>query len=369
MTATDLFYELLKISIGHGRCLSKSPSPDEWFQIYRIAEKHCLLGICFHGVECLYAQNQTPPKKLLFKWIGQVELCKSLNLLANEKCTELQEHLDAAGLVSCVLKGQAVAQYYDQSLKDLRQCGDIDVWIKGGYCTVSKFVQQVCPTTEVAYHRFHFHIFPEIEVELHQHPSLMNNPYHNRILQKWVDSFGKETFIKYDNMGFYAPPSVFDKVFLLCHLYRHFVAEGVGLRQLMDYYFVLKNSNISENLRAAKLIRRLGMKKFAGAVMWIMTYLFELHQEKFIVEPNEKEGRYLLNEIMQAGNFGFHDKRYVHSGRFSMQKQNIRHSAHLFFHYPSEVLWMPLWLIWHFFWKKIKIRQIKKNIVSSNERK
>lgn len=95
------------------------------------------------------------------------------------------------------------------------------------------------------------------------------------------------------------------------------------------------------------------MKRFARAIMWIMQEVFMLDGNKMLCTPDEKEGRYLLHEIMEAGNFGQADKRYSYRGRYAMQLQNIRHSTHLLYYYPSEVLWMPLWLIWHFFWKKV----------------
>ena len=125
------------------------------------------------------------------------------------------------------------------------------------------------------------------------------------------------------------------------------------------YYFVLLNSDSGENLEVMSKIRQIGMGQFAAAVMWIMQYLFDLDETKMLCLPNKKEGEYLLREVLLAGNFGHYDERYAHFGRYAMQLQNIRHSIHLLIHYPSEVLWMPLWLIWHFFWKKNKKRFIR----------
>ena len=69
---------------------------------------------------------------------------------------------------------------------------------------------------------------------------------------------------------------------------------------------------------------------------------------------NEPEGRFLLSEIMQAGNFGHADSRMkMKSGdsRFSIFLKHVSRNFHFLAHYPSEVLWSPLWKLWHFFWR------------------
>lgn len=365
---TTLFFSLLKISVHSAGRLSYVPSSKEWLQLYEMAAKQALLGVCFNGVQYLHTYQPDSvvnlPMKLKMQWLGIAASIQKRNELMNLRCKELQQRLSDAGLPACVLKGQGVATYYKTSeggtsLADLRQSGDIDMWIKGGYKVVCDYVQRTYPSRDVAYHRFHYNIFKDVEVELHHRPSMMNNPFHNRKLQKWADEFSPDYFVKAGELGFYVPSSSFNKLFLLCHTYRHFVSEGVGLRQLMDYYFVLLNSESKENKEVMRKIRQIGMEQFAAAVMWIMQYLFDLDKTKMLCKADRKEGEYLLHEILLAGNFGHYDKRYSYSGKYAMQWQNIRHSMHLLLHYPSEVLWMPLWLIWHFFWKWNKKRLIR----------
>ena len=364
-----LFYELIQVAVGSRVCLSRAPSEKEWGEFYAVAKKQSLVGVCFAGVQRLQLQEQCPPEMLYLTWMGMAAKIQQRNDVVNRQCAELQANLSADGLDACILKGQGVAQSYDESLRALRQSGDIDVWIKGGYNVVCDYVQKTYPNQELAYHRFHYEAFSDTEVELHQHPSLMNSPIHNKRLQKWLDSFGKEQFVEMNELGFLVPPSEMNKVFLLCHLYRHFVAEGVGMRQLMDYYFVLKNSQTDENERVMQVVESLGMKRFARAVMWVIAHVFantstssaQAENDNWMIyEPDSQEGEYLLNEVMMGGNFGKHDERYDHQGKYAMQMQNIRHSLHLLLHYPSEVLWTPAWLVWHHFWKKKKIREIKK---------
>ena len=94
----SLLFELLRVAIGKQGCLSHTPTAGEWRELYLMAEKQALLGICFHGVESLHEQRQTPPQDLLFEWIGAAEYIKQKNALQNKRCVELQKMLKEAGL-------------------------------------------------------------------------------------------------------------------------------------------------------------------------------------------------------------------------------------------------------------------------------
>ena len=76
-------------------------------------------------------------------------------------------------------------------------------------------------------------------------------------------------------------------------------------------------------------------------------------------EPDEKEGRFLLNEILLSGNFGQADQRYRYKRLFKLQRMLSR-GSHLLIHYPSEVIWSPIWIVYHWFWKRKKKREIHK---------
>ena len=85
--------------------------------------------------------------------------------------------------------------------------------------------------------------------------------------------------------------------------------------------------------------------------------MFGLQKEYMICEPDEKAGRFLLNEIKRAGNFGQYDPRIreAHSGGIvKLYMKNVKRIFGMVRYYPSEVLWAPLWKIWHFVWRKAK---------------
>lgn len=117
-----------------------------------------------------------------------------------------------------------------------------------------------------------------------------------------------------------------------------------------------------------KILRFLRLEKFAGAMMWVIglmaygeRFLVDLSADRswMLCEPDEKEGRFLLNEILLSGNFGQADQRYRYKRLFKLQRMLSR-GSHLLIHYPSEVIWSPIWIVYHWFWKRKKKREIHK---------
>ena len=409
----NLFIELIQVALGNRDKLSRIPSAVEWSALYEESIRQAVAGIAFEGVKKL-PDTQRPPQKLLFEWIALSEQIKRRNKYVDKQTAAIWKQLKEDGLDAAILKGQGVATLYNLNLDvddnvdenqnvDLnqnpnkpktwnlkhettngtlgayRQSGDIDIWVKGGYQKVCDYVQRTHPTKDVAYHRFHYDYFKDTEVELHHRPTLMRNLLDDRKLARWYNSFGTDTFVYLEDKGFAVPPIEFNVIFILTHIYRHFLFEGIGLRQVMDYYFVLKNMNSersseglnslsslnslsrgNENLRDVReTLKSLRLTRFAEAIMWILHTQFGLEEKYLICGMNEAEGRFVLNEIAQTGNFGHSDTRYKYKFLFKLRRQ-IAHGLHLLLHYPSEVIWTPVWLVYHKVWKWNKVRRIKR---------
>ena len=387
VTHISMLLELIQVALGHRKCLSRQLTDREWMLVYEEAWKQSVAGICFSAVQRL-PKEQRPPEDLYWQWLGDVAQIQEQNRLMDQRTAEVWQRLKQAGLDAVVLKGQGIAAMYDvrgkkddvrgkkddvrgkkddvRGKKDdvnlgaLRQSGDIDIWVKGGYRKVCEYVQKTCPTDDVAYHRFHYDCYEDTEVELHHRPTLMRNLFDDRKLARWYGSFGADSFVYLEDKGFAVPSVAFNRIFILTHIYRHFLFEGIGLRQIVDYYFVLRAQNEGrcqmEDVR--KTLRELRLMRFAEALMWILHTQLGLEEQYLICGMNEKEGRFVLKEIAQTGNFGQGDKRYQ---RWRTWRRMTVHGAHLLTHYPSEVLWTPVWLVYHKVWKWNKKRIIRKS--------
>ena len=356
-----MFFELLQVCLGHRNKLSRIPTASDWKDLFDEATRQAVAGICIAGVDQL-PKEQMPPQMLLLEWIGLSEQIRQQNALLDKQTAKIWKQLKEDGLDAAILKGQGVACEYGD-LAGLRQSGDIDIWVKGGYQKVCDYVQRTHPTIDVAYHRFHYDYFEDTEVELHHRPTLMRNLLDDRKLARWYSSFGADSFVFLKDKGFAVPPVEFNRIFILTHIYRHFLFEGIGLRQVMDYYFVLKNDGNCKNEDTAKILKELRLTRFAEALMWILHNALGLEEKYLICRMNEKEGRFVLDEIMQTGNFGYSDTRYQYRSFFKLRRQ-VAHGGHLLAHYPSEVIWTPIWLVYHKVWKWNKLRKIRKSSVS-----
>lgn len=364
MIKVDLFFELVRVAIGHIECMSHTPSDAEWQQLYEFAKKQTLVGLCFSGVQKLQVQQQIPPEKLYLLWMGMAAKIQQRNEIVNRQCLELGNRLHKKGFSCCILKGQGVAQYYVGPLRELRQSGDIDVYLwkeglnaKENRKAVLNLAKRFDQKARGSAHHTAVHMFPDTEVELHYEASYLCNPWTNKRLQMWMK---ENVNPKLDvSLGCYIPSNDFNVVFLLAHIFRHYVSEGVGLRQMTDYYFTLRALNKKDNETLPHILRRLNMLKFASAVMWVMAVVFE-NKKQFdnwqqscpwmICAPNERLGKKLLVHIMDGGNFGHYNEKTVMSKKrhIGMFVNQLTHDMHLAIDYPVEALWSPISMIREF---------------------
>ena len=258
-------------------------------------------------------------------------------------------------------------------------------------------------------------------------------------MQRWFEHHADECMNNKTHLGFSMMTSSVNVVYHMCHLYTHMFEGGIGLRQLMDYYFALRvwhndvmeckdlqtqgmwseglGTPVMSKEEVMAVIRSFGMGKFAGAVMFVINEVFgggnenekgqrrtrretdgcpqadfvgesessefkqnlnggpqaddgeerelkrinrELKENNFapwmICEPNEKEGKKLLDEIMKGGNFGQYDTRDAALKKGGMMKHGVwklKRVMRLVRSYPEEALWEPVFRVWHLGWRLI----------------
>lgn len=362
---SDLFFELIRVALGTQDRLSRPPTETEWEALFEMAVKQSLVGICFKGLDALGADSDDGFAKigmgedLYFNWMGMAAQITMKNELVNRQCVELQAMLSAVGLQSCILKGQGVGAFYmvahanglneenDTVLSLYRQSGDIDVWITGDFETKIKIAKRIASIEHFTYVDSAWRVFPDTEVELHIRPASLRNLLANARFQKWSEKFEPDSNQVLN--GIIVPPLEFNRVYLLLHCYRHAIGAGIGLRQLMDYYFCLRSERSSdeEMRRTVEVIDSLGLSKFAGAIMYVLQYVFGLEEEYMICEPLRRKGEYLLEQIVVGGNFGHYDDRFNgQKGFLRKLAKNMRY----FKDYPGEILWAAPYKVYETLW-------------------
>lgn len=182
----NLFFQLIQVAIGTRICLSHAPSADEWGELYVMAKKQSLVGVCFAGVQRLQQQRQEPPEMLYLTWMGMAAKIQQRNQIVDEQCVALQKQLATDRQRSSILKGQGVASLYSAHLRGLRQCGDIDVYVDCGFEKAMEYARGKFGDVEYDYVNAHVPFFENTEVELHWTIQAMTNLFLNAKLQKWV---------------------------------------------------------------------------------------------------------------------------------------------------------------------------------------
>lgn len=351
------FFELIRVALGNADSLSHKPSDKEWKQLYDMAKKQSLVGICFAAVQRL-PEDERPPEMLYLTWMGMAAKIQQRNEVVNRQSVELQAKLQADGFKSCILKGQGVAWLYSDNLRFLRQSGDIDLWVDSSPKDVVSWARNNGNAESPTYLHVGVRLFSDTDVELHYRPTYCRCQWHNNRMQDFCENH-KLDWNRVN--GMMLPSWEFNVVYLLSHMYRHLLGLGIGLRQVMYYYFVLqseclenlKGSNTGEtNLlngsRTSNLLSTLhdlGLDKFAGAVMYVLREVFMLDESYFICPVDEIRGGNLLNSILLSGNFGKMDDSQMKARSTIMGNMcwSIMHNIRILRYYPLEVLSVPVW--------------------------
>lgn len=372
------FCSLLQIAVGKHTRLSHALSEEEWTRLYKFAQKQALLGIVFEGVRSL-PQEQWPNGDIVLKWTMAAETIKRRNKQTTDVCLRLTKELAKDGLDVCILKGQANHVYYDklrsvQALGILRICGDVDAWVSPKDKTRHpvRTVINYCKRKHILISLCHLHAEVKpvggVPIEIHFRPSFLNAPWRNKYFQRLFQSAQFEK-VEIDECGMVKKLRVdYDLIFQMNHIFRHLLDEGVGMRQVLDFYVLLKDytreqSERTELMNSNEIMTHIclcGMKRFASALMFVLQKLFDLGNDELLCAVSERHGTFLLNEMMTAGNFGHYDERMktvtVKKGKLSFQLQKaqrrFRRNLRFLTSYPEEVVCEPLARVYHLVWRK-----------------
>lgn len=298
----ESLFKLLRIACGSEEPFAKIPD-SEWSSVYEEATRQLLLGVAYSALRKLPAEVQ-PPMEIMFQWASEFENIKGLNELLNNVAARYTQVFADAGLRTVVLKGPANARLYPDPFS--RQLGDVDIWVEGGRKSVLQKLHELGLWKKgfTTGHHVSFHdVNSNVIVEVHFNPSSGNwDPFSRRRLLKYLN--GELANLTFVPEGFHVPTMRFALAMQLSHIQRHFVEGGLGFRQLMDYYILLKNSTEGDRSEVSIRLKNLGLWHVAGAVMWLLQKVFGLDRSLMLCEPDEFRGKWLLDEALEGGNFG-----------------------------------------------------------------
>ena len=224
----------------------------DWDACYQFAKRQTLVGVLFDGIQRL-PKELAPARPLLLRWLSDSESIRRRNMRIDRASAYIYNKVCAAGFRCCILKGQGNALLYPHPSS--RTPGDVDVWVMANREELRHIALSLTEGDGSSLQESLNHIgltVHGVSMELHSTPALLNSPLHNSRLQKWLkrnaDLQCSNRIALPNNAGEVAVPTLsFNIIYQLCHLFHHCFYEGVGLRQIVDYYFVLMNTDFSGN--------------------------------------------------------------------------------------------------------------------------
>ena len=264
MNDITAIFDFLKYCLGYKGNMSRMITGMDWHELYSFASKQALLGLCFEGIERLgedYPEElkQNPiGRELLMTWMGKAQQIRRQNMKVNAVASKLFSMLREDGMRCCILKGQGNALMYPNPYS--RTPGDIDVWIDASRERIMEYAQKKFELGDDIRLQHLETSSDGVPVELHFFPCSMNNPIYHARLQKWfrrnADLQCSHIVGLPDGAGDIAiPTTAFNVVYQLTHLYHHFFDEGIGMRQIIDYFLVVNDfsKNVFLNNKSSKI--------------------------------------------------------------------------------------------------------------------
>lgn len=346
--STQQFFALLRAGLWNTPVdmdLFRS-KPVDWQFIYDTAKRQTVLGIVADGMEKL-PKEMRPGKELLQEWIVQVIRIECRNRDMNTLLPRLFKLFKNAGIRVFLLKGQGIARLYPHPLR--RQSGDIDLFVeKKDYLRAKELIKclPVKNENEVLGLRHYDCVLGYTCIELHGQINTSQKNFESWLYQqintKPLLHYGEE------ECPVTLLPAGCDVIFILAHFLRHFIAGGVGLRQLCDWNIYLYTLFKKQDLDSLeKDLEKLGLMK-AWEVFGCLSVHFlgyPLAYMPFFTEHYQPYEQKIIEDILRAGNFGkYEDFAQYHTSNYLLRKihsftYKIPHLCRFYKLFPEETLY------------------------------
>lgn len=263
------------------------PEYINWEDIWTIANKQGLSAVVLDEIEKL-PNNQRPPKELLLNWIGGVMHEESSYSFQLKSSMEMAFLLQQYKIKTYVLKGITVAECYphpshrrsaDLDCYLLSSVGKENVWEEGNSIIEKKGFE-----VKRNYYKNSTWYLPGLTVENHRFLTPFRG---NRrltkleaLLQQMLQT--DDTDNKFGGTELYRPPVMVSALFMIEHVYSHFLHEGLNWRHVLDWMmFSKKHYEEVDWPQLNNWINEFGFREFYTSYYSLGKYLLgEIEEEE-----------------------------------------------------------------------------------------
>lgn len=319
----------------------------DWQEILDFADKQGVISLVASAIRQLEDQGlkeEYLPNEIINKCVTlQFTVIKQTSTVV-PSIEDVVQKLREEGIDPVLLKGQGLANYYLKP--EFRYCGDVDLYL--GEDNLDKAVESLKTYSDFKDdshdNEKHYNMMWQgVEIELHRTAIDLVDTRQINLLYKWTEDelhSNRNRKTKIGNTMVTVPSEMFDAIFVLFHLWWHFVHEGTGIRQFCDWAMCLYR--VGDKLDESKL--KLLLKEFGMLDVWqvfghVVVEQLELPKEKFPLYSNRKKyvGRKITALAMEYGNFGH--EHYKHMVIESVKKGMLVHKLMTAIYYNKLHFW------------------------------
>lgn len=347
----EIFFSLLRSALW-GEKVQVPDGFKDWGPVFAMAKSQSVLGLVAHAVlndpTLIGAMPDAVRVKLKSYMMANVA---SHNLL-NNTLLQVVSALDAAGVPSVLLKGQALARNYP--IPELRACGDVDIYVgTENYLkacevlgAIASWKEDCCPEANVKHYDIRIGQTP---VEIHRYSDVNVSKYYDRIYQAYSNEGLTQDLREMDFAGTVVrtPADDFNAFYIFNHLWHHFMTSGIGLRQFCDWMMFLHVHKDDIDRTKLKTIiddMDLMMPWQAFGCVLVENLGMPADEFPFYDARKGKRVRKIVERILTEGNFGKEREYYkdrngesYFRGKFKSLYLHFSRSIQLLFIFPTHI--------------------------------
>lgn len=327
-------------------------SPWKWSMLYNIAMMHGVVALVYDGVK--KHENdfylQLPPE-LKQRWGKAADDIAAANTRCEDCLSELFSSLNHEQLRPILLRGQSLAQLYDNPLS--RTCGDIDIFFpyeaqaaKADHWATSNGKEASKTDDETFKYKWN-----GLDVEHYRHAQRLTNPMLNKKLQSIINKEIRccdSTYIHIGETKVETLPPTLCLLMMIVRIARYTLNEGIRLKQLVDMGMLLRKiGNQVDFVKLQKWLEQLKLTQMAqleGAML--ADFLdFETVEIPFMDNRANKNTGQVRKDIFSSSATHNEDWYFTQGKNIFVRASNsgamtwqMKHLARFFAYYPTEAL-------------------------------
>lgn len=278
VVVNKLLYELINSSLVGKPLECSGVTEQDWHRCFDFALRQNVLAMTFPAMTAMPKEHR-PNFTLWSKWMAYAQSIAAQSKQKREVVRRMGEWLAEDGLSTMIIKGFSLAALYPQP--ELRESSDIDIYSGEGYDAVNACLNK---------HGLHIgradghHVHINIDgISVEHHFALHNSRVKNgmegptEVLQRLAAIDRRPTMVP----GICFPNPTFTALFTAWHAHKHFLAEKIELRHVIDWALSLKQLSDSVAWMVNELKYGSPWGRFADTLTAIAMHRLQLPENWF----------------------------------------------------------------------------------------